>query len=70
MARHARRSSAATATPAETGITGATPTTIRTPSNSPPCVVDTPWPDTGTEATLQWLASPEGRRGSMCRVSG
>jgi transcriptional regulator with XRE-family HTH domain len=33
-------------------------------------VLHTPWPDTGTEAKLQWLASPEGRRGSMYRVTG
>ncbi|MFE1472446.1 helix-turn-helix transcriptional regulator [Streptomyces cyaneofuscatus] len=33
-------------------------------------VLHTPLPDTGTEARLQWLASPEGRRGSMCPVPG
>lgn len=32
-------------------------------------VLHAPWPDTGTEAELQWLASPEGRRGSMYRVT-
>ncbi|MFD7763955.1 helix-turn-helix transcriptional regulator [Streptomyces microflavus] len=33
-------------------------------------VLHTPLPDTGTEARLQWLASPEGRRGSMYPVPG
>lgn len=32
-------------------------------------VLHTPLPDTGTEAKLQWLASPEGRRGSMYPVA-
>ncbi|MFC9122174.1 helix-turn-helix transcriptional regulator [Streptomyces sp. NPDC057067] len=31
-------------------------------------VLHTPLPDTGTEAKLQWLDSPEGRRGSMYPV--
>ncbi|MFD5874287.1 helix-turn-helix transcriptional regulator [Streptomyces sp. NPDC060322] len=33
-------------------------------------VLYTPLPDTGTEAKLQWLDSPEGRRGSMYPVPG
>ncbi|MFE5242809.1 MULTISPECIES: helix-turn-helix transcriptional regulator [unclassified Streptomyces] len=33
-------------------------------------VLHTPLPDTGTEAKLQWLDSPEGRRGSMYPVPG
>ncbi|MCX4677366.1 helix-turn-helix transcriptional regulator [Streptomyces sp. NBC_01433] len=33
-------------------------------------VLHTPLPDTGTESKLQWLASPEGRRGSMYPVPG
>ncbi|NEB36579.1 helix-turn-helix transcriptional regulator [Streptomyces sp. SID14515] len=33
-------------------------------------VLHTPLPDTGCEARLQWLASPEGRRGSMYPVPG
>ncbi|MCX4551179.1 helix-turn-helix transcriptional regulator [Streptomyces sp. NBC_01387] len=32
-------------------------------------VLHTPLPDTGTEAKLQWLATPEGRRGSMYPVA-
>lgn len=31
-------------------------------------VLHTPLPDTGTEVKLQWLDSPEGRRGSMYPV--
>ncbi|WP_406449929.1 helix-turn-helix transcriptional regulator [Streptomyces sp. NBC_00876] len=31
-------------------------------------VLHNPWPDTGTEEKLRWLASPEGRRGSMRQV--
>lgn len=31
-------------------------------------VMHNPWPDTGTEEKLRWLASPEGRRGSMHQV--
>ncbi|WP_374192494.1 hypothetical protein [Streptomyces sp. MBT98] len=33
-------------------------------------VLHTPLPDTGCEARLQWLASPEDRRGSMYPVPG
>ncbi|RPK84736.1 hypothetical protein EES46_23780 [Streptomyces sp. ADI98-10] len=33
-------------------------------------VLHTPLPGTGCEAGLQWLASPEGRRGSMCPGPG
>ncbi|WNI24860.1 helix-turn-helix transcriptional regulator [Streptomyces sp. ITFR-16] len=33
-------------------------------------VLHTPWPDSGTEEKLRWLASPEGRRGSMHQVRG
>lgn len=33
-------------------------------------VLHTPLPGTGCEARLQWLASPEGRRGSMYPVPG
>lgn len=33
-------------------------------------VLHTPLPDTGSEARLQWPASPEGRRGSLYPVPG
>ncbi|WP_425281676.1 hypothetical protein [Streptomyces brevispora] len=33
-------------------------------------VLHNPWPDSGTEEKLRWLASPEGRRGSMRQVRG
>lgn len=33
-------------------------------------VLHNAWPDTGTEEKLRWLASPEGRRGSMRQVQG
>ncbi|MFI6860667.1 helix-turn-helix transcriptional regulator [Streptomyces sp. NPDC050421] len=33
-------------------------------------VLHNPWPGTGTEEKLRWLASPHGRRGSMRQVQG
>ncbi|MGY3682914.1 hypothetical protein ACVWXU_006537 [Streptomyces sp. TE33382] len=53
------------------GVLAVESTQLRVPARPDLAIVlHTPLPDTGTERKLQWLASPEGRRGSLYPVPG